>query len=424
MNRRGFLLGLGSAAVLGVRPGRAAIPTVLPAPPARAVVHGEAVRLYLRHTWTTVMASSTYRDTFHVAYARDGITGRGEGAPIVRYKESAASAQQALEVVRPLLETADPMQYTEILARIGARLPGEFAAKCAVDLALTDWVAQRLGVPLYRMLGLDPARAPVTTMSIGIDTPEITRQKVLEAAAFPVLKIKVGLSSDEATIAAVRSVTQKPLRVDANEGWKDREEAIRKIRWLETQNVEFIEQPLAAERTDDIRYVRSQVRMPIFADEACRHAADIPKLAGAYDGVVIKLDKCGGVWEALRMIHVARAHGLKVMLGCMISSSVVNAAAAQISPLADYADLDGFMLIRNDPYESMTVERGRLLLPDRPGLGLRPRPAGRDSVPGGPPAPGPVVPVKPTKPTDPTKPSEPSVPRKAAAPGGKPAVMA
>lgn len=339
-----------------------------------APLSGEVMRLKLRHTWTTVMSSSDTRDTILCRYRRDGVTGLGEGAPIQRYGESAAAALSvlALPEVRGLFERGDPWQHQALLGELFGRVPGQFALKAAVAAALADWVGQRLGLPLYRYLGLDPEQAPITTMSIGIDTPELTRRKVQEAAAFPVLKIKVGLDSDEATIDAVRSVTSKPLRVDANEGWKSKEIALQKINWLAEKGVELIEQPLPAAMHDETRWLRGKARIPIFADEACLHLTDIPRLADAYDGINIKLDKCGGVFEALRMIHTARAHGLKVMLGCMISSSVAIAAAAHLSPLVDYADLDGGLLIANDPYRSVTVERGKLRLPNRPGLGLVP----------------------------------------------------
>jgi L-alanine-DL-glutamate epimerase-like enolase superfamily enzyme len=191
-----------------------------------------------------------------------------------------------------------------------------------------------------------------------------------------VLKIKVGLDTDEATVEAVRSVTKTPLRVDANEGWKSREEAVRKINWLESQGVEFIEQPMPASMIGDIRWVRSKVHIPIIADEACLHSRDIPELATAYDGVNVKIDKCGGMLEAFRMIQVARSLGLKVMLGCMVSSSVAVTAAAHLSPLVDYADLDGNLLISNDPYTGVLVEKGKLILPNRPGLGLLPAKGG------------------------------------------------
>ncbi|HOL71400.1 MAG TPA: dipeptide epimerase [Bryobacteraceae bacterium] len=358
MNRRQWLQSSAAALLLKA------------APAAPASIETKIVRLNLRHTWTTTMSSSGYRDTLHVRYTKEGVTGIGEGAPIPRYNEDARSAQAAVNSVRGLLASADPWQFTKVMAEVFRRIEGQYAAKAAIDIALMDWVGQKLGVPLYRYFGLDPRDAPITTFSIGIDTPAVTRQKVREAEPFPVLKIKVGLDTDEATIEAVRSVTNKPLRVDANEGWKDREEAVRKINWLEKQGVEFVEQPMPAAMAEDIRWVRRRVHIPIIADEACRHPADIPKLADTYDGVNIKLDKAGGILEAWRMIQIAKALGLKTMLGCMISSSVSVTAAAHLSPLVDYADLDGNLLIANDPYSGVRVERGKLILPDRPGLGL------------------------------------------------------
>ena len=328
------------------------------------------MRLNLRHTWTTTMSSSQFRDTLYVAYARDGITGHGEGAPIVRYHEDAESARKAVESVRALLLSANPMQFAKVMAEVFRRVPGEWAGKAAIDIALMDWVGQKLGIPLYTYFGLDPKDAPPTTFSIGIDTPEITKQKTREAADFPILKVKVGLATDEPTIEAVRSVTKKPLRVDANEGWKDKEEAVRKINWLEKMGVEFIEQPMPAEMIEETRWVHDRVHIPIIADEACERASDIPKLKGAYDGVNVKLDKCGGMLEAYRMIQVAKALGMKTMLGCMVSSSVTVTAAAHLSPLVDYADLDGNLLISNDPFHGVLVEKGKLVLPGLPGLGL------------------------------------------------------
>jgi L-alanine-DL-glutamate epimerase-like enolase superfamily enzyme len=332
----------------------------------------EIVRLKLRHTWTTTMSSSDFRDTLHVRLIREGVTGHGEGAPIIRYQENAAGAEGAVLSVRDLVTGSDPWQFEKLLGEIFRRVPGQYAAKAALDIALMDWVGQKLGVPLYRYLGLDPNDAPITTFSIGIDTPEVTRTKVREAEAFPVLKIKVGLDTDEATIAAVRSATNKPLRVDANEGWKDKEVAVRKINWLATQGVEFVEQPMPAEMLEETRWVRERVRLPLIADEACQRARDVPRLVGIFDGVNVKLDKAGGILEAFKMIQIARALGLKTMLGCMVSSSVSVTAAAHLSPLVDYADLDGNLLIANDPFTGVQVRNGKLLLPDRPGLGLKP----------------------------------------------------
>lgn len=347
-----------------------------PNPPlSKATLTATKVRLMLRHTWTTVMSSSAYRDTCHVSYTRDGITGHGEGAPISRYHETADTALRAIDSLKSLIESADPFHHAALFAAIHAKLPGEFAAKAAIDLAITDWVTQKLGVPLYRYLGLDPNQAPITSMSIGIDSPQITQQKTREAADFPLLKIKVGLDTDEQTLAAVRQVTNKPLRVDANEGWKDREVARRKIEWLSTQGVELIEQPLPGERLEDQRWLRERVNVPIFADECCLRPEHIPLIASAYHGINVKLDKCGGIWPALRMIHTARAHGLRVMLGCMVSSSTTITAAAHLAPLVDYVDLDGNLLITedSDPFIGVRVAKGRLVLPTLPGLGLTPR---------------------------------------------------
>jgi L-alanine-DL-glutamate epimerase-like enolase superfamily enzyme len=354
--------------------GAAALPLVVAGQGAAASsanrIETERIRLKLRHTWTTVMSSSDYRDNIYCRFTAGGVTGIGEGAPIVRYHEDAESARKAIESVRGLLEEGDPRAFSKLLSTAFQKINGEYAAKAAMDIALMDWMGQKLGVPLYRYFGLDARDAPVTTFSIGIDTPEITRQKTREAAEYPVLKIKVGLDTDEQTLEAVRSVTKKPLRVDANEGWKSKEEAVRKINWLEKQGVEFIEQPLPASMIEEQRWVRSRVHMPVFADEACLRASDIPKLAEAFDGVNVKLDKAGGMLEAWRMIQIAKSLGMKTMLGCMISSSVSVTPAAHLSPLVDYADLDGNLLIANDPYRGVRVEKGKLILPERTGLGL------------------------------------------------------
>jgi L-Ala-D/L-Glu epimerase len=361
MNRRSFVKTAAASPLAA---------SAIAAPAAAPSFQTKIMRVNLRHTWTTTMSSSAYRDTLYASYARDGLTGHGEGAPIVRYHEDAQSAQKAAESVKDLLLSANPMQFTKVMAQVFQRVKGEWAGKAAIDIALMDWVGQKLGIPLYTYFGLDPKDAPLTTFSIGIDTPEITKQKTKEAEAFPILKVKVGLATDEPTIEAVRSVTKKPLRVDANEGWKDKEEAVRKINWLEKMGVEFIEQPLPAGMIEETRWIRSRVHIPIIADEACQHASDIPKLKEAYDGVNVKLDKSGGMLEAYRMISIAKSLGMKTMLGCMISSSVSVTAAAMLSPLVDYADLDGNLLIGNDPFHGVTVEKGKLILPNRPGLGL------------------------------------------------------
>ena len=361
--------------------GIAGVSSALPMPQLAAERDGSGTevncslkRLMLRHTWTTTMSSSEYRDTVQLEYRREGIAGHGEGAPIIRYQEFPEKAKKAIDALAPQISAGDPWVYRKFLGQVRSALgEHQHAAMAAVDIAVFDWLGQKMGVPLYQFLGLDPADAPVTDFSIGIDTPEITRQKTREAEDFPVLKVKVGLRTDEPTIEAVRSVTKKPIRVDANEGWTDKQEAIRKINWLETQGIEYVEQPMPAHMFEETKYVRSRVHLPIFADEACTDVSMIPHLKEAYDGVNVKLDKAGGILEALRWIEVARAVGLKVMIGCMVSSSCSVTAAAHLSPLVDYADLDGNLLVANDPSDGVKVEKGKLILPKGPGLGLTAR---------------------------------------------------
>lgn len=329
-------------------------------------------QLKLREKWTISRGTTTTKENVFVELEADGVVGRGEAAPSARYGESVESTLEMIEAARPLMADADPWGFCDLRARLDMLREGQTAAKCALDLALMDWVTQRLGVPLYRFYGLDPQSTPVTSLSIGMDTPEVLRRKIEAAAEFPILKIKLGGGNDEEIMATVRSVTDKVVRVDANEGWRSREEAVEKINWLAAQNVEFVEQPLPADAVGDLRWVRERVSLPIIADENVKTAADIPALVGLFDGINIKLMKSGGVQEAVRMIHVARALGLKIMLGCMVESSLAITAAAHLSPLVDWADLDGNLLLAEDPYRGVGVENGRLLLPDRAGLGAEP----------------------------------------------------
>jgi L-alanine-DL-glutamate epimerase-like enolase superfamily enzyme len=331
-------------------------------------------RLLLRHTWTISRNSSDFKENVFVRVERDGVVGWGEAAPNVRYGQSAEQATAAIEKARALVEAGDWFRYVDLREQWERAIPDQSCACAALDIAILDWVGKRLNAPLYRVLGLDSNKAPVTTFSIGIDAPEVIKQKVREAKDFPVLKIKVGTENDAEILTAVREATDKPLRVDANEGWHDKEQALEKIRWLQHRGVELIEQPLPAAMIEETAWLRERVDIPIIADEAVKRAGDIPRLAGAYDGINIKLMKAGGIQEAIRMIHVARALGLKVMLGCMIESSVAVSAAAHVSPLVDYADLDGNLLISNDPFVGVGVKDGRLILNDRPGLGVSERP--------------------------------------------------
>ena len=370
MNRRDWMKIAGGAAAAAAMPLKFEASRLIPAE-GKAALQTEIVRLNLRHTWTTTMSSSEYRDVIYTRYTRDGVTGVGEGAPIVRYREDAKSADAMLQSIRGFVESADPWAYDKLLAQVFARVKGEHAGKAALDIALFDWIGKKLNVPVHRLLGLDPADAPITTMSIGVDTPEMTKQKVDEATDFPVLKIKMGIGKDEDTLKAIRAVTTKHLRVDANEGWTSKEEALAKIQWLEQDGgVEFVEQPMPGDRTADHAWLRERVKMPIIADEACTDITQIPDLAHAYTGLNVKLDKAGGILEAYRWLTIARALGMKTMLGCMVSSSISVTAAAHLSPLVDYADLDGNLLISNDRYRGVTVNKGKLVLPTGPGLAL------------------------------------------------------
>ena len=326
--------------------------------------------LNLTHTWTISRNSSDVKNNVFVKYTRNGVFGIGEAAPNIRYNETPESTIEVIKRAMPVIEKFDPWHFVDMGYAIQELAEEQTAAKCAIDIAIMDWVGKSLGAPLYKYFGLDKRKTPITTFSIGIDTPEVMQQKIREAEQYPILKIKVGKDNDEEIMRAVREVTDKPLRVDANEGWKSKEEALEKIKWLETIGVEFIEQPMPSTMLDETRWLRERVNIPIIADEAVKKASDIPILATAYDGINIKLMKSAGIQEAMRMIWMARSLGMKIMLGCMIESSCAIAAAAHISPLVDYADLDGNLLISNDPFKAATVDRGKMTLHDKPGLGL------------------------------------------------------
>ena len=301
----------------------------------------------------------------------DGIVGIGEAAPSGFYGEKRESVLMALSYFADHLGD-DPLLIEDVMAGLDRVMQGNAAAKAAVDMALYDLVGKRLGVPIYQLLGLNPTRTPHTSFTIGMDTPAEMAKRALVAREYPILKIKLGGRHDLDIIKAIRDVTDAVIRVDANAAWTPKE-AIRKIATLEPYNIEFVEQPLPPKDLAGLRLVRENVGLPIIVDESCVTLEDIPLILGCADGINIKLMKCGGIAHALKMIHAARAHHLKVMLGCMIESSLAITAAAQISPLVDYADLDGMLLVDNDPFDGVQVKDGKLLLPDRPGLGIRRR---------------------------------------------------
>ncbi|MYH17758.1 MAG: dipeptide epimerase [Gemmatimonadetes bacterium] len=331
----------------------------------------ETVRLDLIHPFRIAREVSDHKHNVLVRISDGELTGTGEAAPSRYYGEDAGSVMRALERVPPLLG-GDPFELEETTDRLASALPGDPAARAAVDIAMHDLAAQRLGVPLYRWLGLDPAKTPVTSFTIGIDEPATVRRKVREAAEYPALKIKLGSEKDLEIMRAIRDETDARIRIDANAGWTA-DQAVEMVGRLSEFGVELVEQPLPPGAPADWHRVREAASMPVFADESVLVSPDVPAMAGLVDGVNIKLMKCGGVREALRLIHTARAHGMGVMIGCMIETSVAITAAAHLSPLADYADLDGNLLISNDPFTGATVRQGRLLLPDGPGIGIAPR---------------------------------------------------
>lgn len=327
-------------------------------------ITAEPLDLHLRTTFTIAHGASDARH--NVLIRIDG--GVGEAPIVPYYHESPQGVMDYVAQVAPLLGD-DPFQLQDVLTRLPRASASGYAA---IDMALHDLVGKRLGIPLYQFFGLNPARVPETSFTIGIDKPEVMAARARESG-LPILKIKVGTGDEDvARIRAIRSATQARLRLDANAGWT-REQAAELIPQLADYDIEFVEQPLAREDWEGLRWLKQRVSVPIFADESAQTEHDLPKLAGAIDGVVVKLMKAGGLRGALKTMAVARALDMQVMLSCMVESSVGVTAAAHIAPLADYCDLDGPLLIANDPFVGLRYDGAKIILPDGPGLGLRPR---------------------------------------------------
>lgn len=335
-----------------------------------ATVQAQIVRLELNHPWTLSRNTSAFKENVLVSIGKNGITGFGEAAPNVRYDENAKSTLWAIEAVSDLYSDFDFHQHESIDQKLKSAIPDNSCARAALDIALMDWLGKAYGRPIHRILNIPCSEIPPTSFSIGIDQPDVIRRKVETASEYKILKVKLGTDNDQEIINTIREISDKPIRVDANEGWKDKYEALDKITWLQSQGIELIEQPMPAELMEETTWLREQINIPLIADEAVKTVNDIPALASSYDGVNIKLMKAGGIQEALRMIHLAKKSGLKIMLGCMIETSVAIAAALQLSPLADYVDLDGHLLIRNDPFYGITISDGCFSQSNQPGLGV------------------------------------------------------
>ena len=328
--------------------------------------------LKLRETFTI----STYsRDTTPCIIVRldhDGFTGYGEASLPQYLGETADSAARFLSQV-DLSQFKDPLMTEDILSYVAAIDQGHCAAKAAIDIALHDLAGKIIGQPCHKLLGLDKAKAPITSYTIGIGPETETRQKVRAAATkYKILKVKLGTDHDRHIIETLRQETSIPITVDANQGWRDPSEAIDMAHWLAGQGTLLIEQPFPRADLDMTARLSEASPIPIIADESVQRATDIPRLQGAFDGINIKLMKCTGMREAWSMIATARALGMRVMLGCMTETSCAISAAAQLSPAVDFADLDGNLLISNDPFTGVAVAGGRITLPDAPGIGVQP----------------------------------------------------
>ena len=324
--------------------------------------------LQLKHVFTVAVNSRTTTPVVLTEVEYDGLVGYGEASMPPYLGESHETATAFLAKV-DLGRFANPFELESILAAVDAVAPGNPAAKASVDIALHDLVGKLLKQPWYNIWGYDPAKAPVTTFTIGIDTPDVVKQKTREAAEFKVLKIKLGRETDKAMVEAIRSVTDKPMSGDANQGWTDRQQALDMIGWLKERGFLYVEQPLPKERVDDLAWLTERSPLPVIGDEGVQRLPDVRKALGVYSGINIKLMKSTGMREAQKMLQLARGLGMKVMLGCMTETSCGISAAAHLSPMVDWADLDGALLISNDVFDGAKVIDGKVTIPDRPGIG-------------------------------------------------------
>ncbi|MDD3108347.1 MAG: dipeptide epimerase [Alistipes sp.] len=374
MNRREFLktatTGVVAATVISPWLGGCA-PSVTRSQSGRLKLSFQPCDLKLKHPFTVAVNTRTHTPDVQVQLEYDGIIGYGEASMPPYLGENQESVCKFLGSL-DLSQFTDPFRMDEILEYVDSVAPNNRAAKASVDLALHDVVGKLLGAPWYKIWGLSPEKTPDTSFTIGIDTPEVVRQKVEETTPYNIIKVKVGVAGDKETIEIIRSMTDKPLCVDANQGWKDKEQALEMIHWLNERNTLFVEQPLPKEMIDETAWLRERSPLPIIADEFLQRLPDIKRAEGVYDGINIKLMKSTGMREAYQMVTLAKALDMKLMIGCMTETSCAVTAAAQLAPLMHWADLDGNLLIEDDPFEGMQIVKGKVTLPDRPGLGVIP----------------------------------------------------
>ncbi|MCM1004867.1 MAG: dipeptide epimerase [Prevotella sp.] len=325
--------------------------------------------LKLKHAFNLAAMSRTVTPGVQVEITLDSITGYGEASMPPYLGESVESVTSFLSKIDPE-RLSDPFALEEIHVYMDSIAPGNRAAKAAVDIALHDLSGKLMQQPWYKIWGLNPENAPMTSFTVSVDSPDEIERKLSEAEPYNVIKVKMGVPGDRELIRLIRARTDRPICVDVNQGWKTREEALDNILWLADKNVLFVEQPMSKTDFKSHAWLKERSPLPIVADEAVQTIADIPALAQSYDGVNIKLMKCAGMHEAYKMAVLARALGMKVMIGCMTETSCAVSAAAQLAPLADWADLDGNLLISNDIFTGMKIVDGKVTLNDSPGIGI------------------------------------------------------
>ncbi len=337
---------------------------------ARMHLSFEPYELKLKHVFTVSSFSRSTTPDVQVRIDYDGYTGYGEASMPPYLGQTVESVCSFLKKV-DLEQFPDPFCIDDILTYIDSLSDGDSAAKAAVDIALHDLVGKIIGAPWHRMLGLNPEKTPNTTYTIGIDTDEMVKLKTREVAGqFKILKVKLGTPRDREMIRAIREVSDLPIAVDVNQGWKNKKKALDEIFWLKEQGIVMVEQPMPKEMLEANAWLTERSPLPTFADEAIQRLKDIPAIKGAYTGINIKLMKCTGMREAWKMMNYARVEGMKVMIGCMTETSCAIAAAAQLSPAVDFADLDGNLLIANDIFRGTTVVDGKITLNQLPGIGI------------------------------------------------------
>jgi L-Ala-D/L-Glu epimerase len=325
--------------------------------------------LNLKHTFRVSSFSRTTTPVVITEICHGKFTGYGEASMPPYLGESQESVTNFLSKI-DVSNFSDPFHLEDILNYVDQIEEGNNAAKAAFDIALHDLYGKIIGEPLYKIWGLNKEKAPLSSFTIGIDSEEMIKQKVKEAERYKILKVKLGTENDKEIINTIRSVTDVPLMADANQGWKNKEEAAQIINWLEKQNVILIEQPMPKEDLEGMLWLLDRSPLPLIADESCRRLNDIMNIKDCFTGINIKLMKSSGLREAYKMILLARSLGLKVMLGCMTETSCAVSAAAQLSPLVDWADLDGAELISNDIFEGMKIQDGKIILNTEPGIGV------------------------------------------------------